>query len=76
MLIFLTAVYFFFMARKTTLVDTSSRVSEIVEVCSDIFFNFLVVLARVFDMVAPCPPGGVVHLCDAGQQNDFGWGSD
>ena len=50
MLILLMAAYFFFMATETLLVDMSSRVSEIVEVCSNVLFDFLVVLAV---MVAP-----------------------
>ena len=56
MLILLTVAYFFFMARKTTLVDTSSRILEIVKVCSDVPVDFLVVLARVVDAVAPGSP--------------------
>ena len=56
MLIFLTSAYFFFMARKTALVDTSSCVSEIVEVRSDVLVDLLVVLARMFDAVAPSSP--------------------
>ena len=51
-LVFLTPAYFFFMARETTLVDMSSRVSEIVEVRSDILVDFLVMLARVVNAVA------------------------
>ena len=50
------AAYFFFMVRKTALVDPSSRTSEIVEVCSDVLIDFLVVLARVVNMVAPGSP--------------------
>ena len=56
MLILLMAAYFFFMARKTALVDTLSRISEIVEVCSDVLVDFLVVLARVVDAVAHSTP--------------------
>ena len=52
----MTAAYFFFMARKMALVDTSSRISEIVEVCSDVLVDFLVMLARVVDAVAPGSP--------------------
>ena len=44
------------MARKMVLVDTSSRISEIVEVCSDVLVDFLVVLVRVVDVVAPGSP--------------------
>ena len=56
MLILLTVVYFFFMMRKMTLVDTSSHISEIVKVCLDVLVDFLVVLARVVDAVAPGSP--------------------
>ena len=56
MFIFLTVVNFFFMATKTALVDTSLRISEIVEVRSDVLVDLLVVLARVFDAVAPSSP--------------------
>ena len=49
MLILLVAAYFFFMAAKAAFVDTSSCISEIVEVHSDV----LVVLAVVFNVVAP-----------------------
>ena len=47
---------YFFMATKTALVDTSLRISEIVEVRSDVLVDLLVVLARVFDAVAPTSP--------------------
>ena len=50
------AMYFFFMATEAALVDTSSRVSEIVEVDSDVLVNLMVVLVRVFNAVAPRPP--------------------
>ena len=56
LLIFLTPAYFLFMARETTLVDMTLRVLEIVDVRSDILVNFLVVLARVVDAIAPRPP--------------------
>ena len=49
MLVLLAAVYFFFMAAKAAFVDTSSCISEIVEVHSDV----LVVLAVVLNVVAP-----------------------
>ena len=41
---------------STALVDTSSRVSKIVEVDLDVLVDLLVVLARVFDAVAPSSP--------------------
>ena len=56
MLILLATAYFFFMARKMVLVDTSSRVLEIVGVHSNILVDFLVMLARVVDVVAPGSP--------------------
>ena len=56
MLVFLTPAYFFFMARETVLVGMTSRVSEIVDVRSDVLVDFLVMLARVVDAVAPSSP--------------------
>ena len=56
MLVLLAVAYFFFMAIEVVLVDTSSHVSEIVEVDSDVLVNLLVMLARVFDAVAPSSP--------------------
>ena len=46
MLVLLAVAYFFFMATKATLVDTPSRVS-------DVLVDLLVMLAKVFDAVAP-----------------------
>lgn len=43
---------YFFMVTETTFVNTSSHVSEIVEVHSDILVDLLVVLVRVFDAIA------------------------
>jgi len=45
--------YFFFMATKAALVDTSSCISEIIEVHSDVLVDLLVVLAVIFNAVAP-----------------------
>ena len=56
MLVLLTAAYFFFMVTEAALVDTSSCVSEIIEVHSDVLVDLLVVLAKVFDAVAPISP--------------------
>jgi len=56
LLVLLTAAYFFFMATEAALVDTSLCVLEIVEVRSDVLVDLLVVLARVFDVVAPSSP--------------------
>ena len=56
MLILLAATYFFFMATEAAFVDTSSCISEIVEVHSDVLFNFLVVLAMVIGAMAPSSP--------------------
>ena len=50
------AAYFFFMAIEAAFVHTSSRVSEIVVVHSDVLVDLLVVLAKVFDAVAPSSP--------------------
>ena len=53
MLVLLTVAYFFFMVTKAMLVDMSSCVSEIIEVHSDVLVDLLVMLAKVFDAVAP-----------------------
>ena len=53
MLVLLVAAYFFFMATKAAFVDTSSCISEIVEVQSDILVNLLVMLAVMFNAIAP-----------------------
>ena len=50
------AAYFFFMATEAALVDMSSCVSKIIEVHSDILVDLLVVLAKVFNVVAPRSP--------------------
>ena len=44
------------MATEAALIDTSSCVSKIVEVRSDVLVDLLVVLARVFNAVAPSSP--------------------
>ena len=44
------------MATETTFVDTSSRISEIVEVHLDVLVDLLVVLAVMFDAVASSFP--------------------
>ena len=56
MLVLLAAAYFFFMATEAAFVHTSPRISEIVEVRSDILVDLLVMLVRVFDAVAPSSP--------------------
>ena len=56
MLILLAVAYFFFMTTEMTLVDTLSCVLEIVEVHSDVLVDLLIVLAKVFDAVAPSSP--------------------
>jgi len=53
LLVLLAAAYFFFMATKAAFVDTSSCILEIVEVHSDVLVDLLVVLAVVFNAVAP-----------------------
>ena len=55
MLVLLMVAYFFMVA-EAVLVDTSSCVSEIIEVHSDVLVDLLVVLAKVFDAVAPSSP--------------------
>ena len=50
------AAYYFFMATEAALVDMSSHVSEIIVVCSDVLVDLLVVLAKVFDAIAPSSP--------------------
>ena len=49
-------VYFFFMATEVAFVDTSSRISEVVEVHSSVLVDLLVVLAVMFNAVAPSSP--------------------
>ena len=53
MLILLAAAYFFFMATEVAFVVTSSRISEVVEVHSSVLVDLLVVLAVMFNAVAP-----------------------
>ena len=53
MLVLLAAAYFFFMTTEAVFVDTSSCISEIVEVHSDVLVDLLVVLAVMFNVVAP-----------------------
>ena len=56
MLILLAAACFFFMTTKAAFVDMSSRILEIVEVHSYVLVDLLVVLAKVFDAIAPSSP--------------------
>ena len=56
MLVLLMVAYFFFAMTKTALVDTSLRISKIVEVRSNVLVDLLVVLAKVFNAVAPSSP--------------------
>jgi len=56
LLVLLAAAYFFFMATKAAFIDASSCISKIVEVHSDILVDLLVMLAKVFDAVAPSSP--------------------
>ena len=53
MLVLLAAAYFFFVVTEVAFVDASSCISEIVEVHSDILVDLLVVLAVMFNAVAP-----------------------
>ena len=55
LLVFLTPVYFF-MARETAFFDMTSCILEIVDACSDVLVDFLVMLARVVDVVPPSSP--------------------
>ena len=50
------SAYFLFMARETVPIDMTSCIPEVVDVCSDILLNFLVMLVRVVDMVPPSSP--------------------
>ena len=56
MLILLTVAYFFFMATEAALVDMLSCVIEIIEVRLDVLVDLLVMLAKVFDAIAPSSP--------------------
>ena len=47
------ATYFIFVVTEEAFVDTSSCISEIVEVHSDVLVDLLVMLAVMFDVVAP-----------------------
>jgi len=53
LLVLPVAAYFVFMATEAAFVDTSSCISEIVEVHSDILVDLLVGLAVMFNAVAP-----------------------
>ena len=53
MLVLLAAAYFIFMVTEAAFVDASSCISKIVEVHSDVLVDLLVVLAVMFDAVAP-----------------------
>ena len=55
MLVLLEVAYFF-MVTKAAFVNTSSCISKIVEVHSNVLVDLLVVLAKVFDAVAPSSP--------------------
>ena len=52
LLVLLAVAYFFFMVTEVALVDTSSHISEIVEVHSDVLVDLLVVLAVMFNAIA------------------------
>ena len=71
LLVFLTQAYFLFMARETAPVDMTSRVSEIIDVRSDILVDFLVMLARVVDAVPHSSPLVVVHHHTVDRRNGF-----
>ena len=44
------------MVGETAPVDMTSCVPEVIDVCSDVLIDFLVVLARVVDVVPPSSP--------------------
>ena len=56
LLVFLTLAYFLPMPRETAPIDMTSRIPKVVDVCSDILIYFLVVFARVVDVVSPSSP--------------------
>ena len=56
LLVFLTPTYFLFMPRETAPIDVTSSIPEVVDVFSDILIDFLVMLVRVVDTVAPSSP--------------------
>ena len=62
MLVFLTLANFLFMPRETAPIDVTSCIPEVVDVCSDILIDFLVVLARVVDTVPPSSPLEVLSI--------------
>ena len=53
MLVLLAVAYFIFMATEAAFVDTSSCISEIVQVHPNVLVDLLVVLAVMFGAVAP-----------------------
>ena len=53
MVVLLAATYFIFMVTEAAFVDTSSCISEIVEVHSDVLVDLMVVLVVMFSAVAP-----------------------
>ena len=53
MLVLLAAAYFVFKVTEAMFLDKPSCISEIVEVHSDVLVDLLVVLAVVFNAVAP-----------------------
>ena len=53
MLVLLAVAYFVLMATKMMFVDTSSCISEIVEVHLDILIDLLIMLVVMFGAVAP-----------------------
>ena len=50
------SAYFLFMARETGPIDMTSCIPEVVDVRSNVLIDFLVVLARVVDVVSPSSP--------------------
>ena len=56
LLIFLMPAYFLLKPRETTAIDVTSCIPKVVDACSDILIDFLVVLARLVDTVPPSSP--------------------
>ena len=52
MLVLVAVAYFFFMATEATFIDTSSCISEIIEVHWDVLVDLLIGLTVIFNVVA------------------------
>ena len=56
LLAFLMSAYFLLMTREMVPIDMTSCIPEVVDVCSDILIDFLVMLVMVVDTVSPSSP--------------------